>query len=162
MATLYILCGLPYSGKSLFSKKIENATSIKRVSFDEGYEELSKSIKDITYDIARLEIERELARNLEKGISVVYDSTNLSEAGREMLINVAVNSKACAEIIYLDVPFAEIYKRKDQSLIDKTHQNDMSNNDIEAAIKRFEIPTDCIIISTEEDKDNFIKNIFVS
>ena len=60
MPILYILCGLPLSGKSLLSKEIEKTTSIKRVSFDDEWNIFKQSDENITYEVALKTIENKL------------------------------------------------------------------------------------------------------
>jgi predicted kinase len=159
MPTLYILCGLPYSGKSLFSREIERTTFIKRISFDDTWDELRRKNKDATYEMVLYEIEKELTENLEKGVSVMYDSINLSAEHRNKLAKLAENAGAQSKIIYLQISNEELYKRRAQSLIDNTHQNVLSDKEIDNAVNRFEEPDDCIRISTEEEKKNFLDSL---
>lgn len=159
MSKLYILCGLPYSGKSLFSKEIEKTTSIKRISFDEIFDKLKKLNESITYEIGVKEVDKSLTKELKKGNSVIYDSTNLSFRRRSELKKLSELVGAQFVVIYIETSEEEIYKRKRQSLVDKSHSNVLSDEDINNAIKRLEIPTDCIILSTEEDKRGFLESL---
>lgn len=159
MPTLYILCGFPYSGKSLLSKEIEKTTSIKRVSFDDIYDNLTKSNKDTTYEVGLKEVRDELIKNLKAGNSIVYDSTNLTSESRNNLKKLAENAGAQAKVVYLETPTVEIYRRRAQSIIDKSHRNTLTEKDMENAVGRLEAPTDCILISTSKEKENFLKSL---
>lgn len=159
MPKLYILCGLPYSGKSLFSKEIEKTKSIKRISFDEIFDNLKKLNEGITYEIGVKDVDKTLTEELKKGNSVIYDSTNLSFRRRSELKKLAELAGAQFVVIYIKTSEEEIFKRKAQGLIDRSHQNVLSDKDINDAIKKLEIPTNCITISTEEDKRDFLESL---
>ena len=158
MQTLYILCGLPFSGKSLLSKEIEKTTSIKRVSFDDMWDVLKQSDKNITYEIALKKIEKKLVCELKNNNSVIYDSVNLSSEHRNKLKKLAEEAGAQAIVVYLKTPVEEIYRRREQSLIDKSHHY-LDKKFIDKSNERLEIPTDCITISTEKEKDIFLRSL---
>ena len=67
MTTLYLLCGLPFSGKSLLSKEIENTTSIKRISFDEMWDAFDKSNVHSPYKIVRQKAKDVISDGLDIG-----------------------------------------------------------------------------------------------
>ena len=157
--TLYILCGLPFSGKSLLSKEIMRTTSIQRISFDDRWNTFKNLDKGISYEETHRKVEEEITKNLEMGVSIIYDSTNLSVKNRDALKTLAKRAHAQAKIIYLKVPPEEIYKRRGQSLIDKSHINVLSDKEMQNAIDRLEVPTDCICLSTDEEKSKFLKNL---
>ncbi len=158
MTTLYLLCGLPFSGKSLLSKEIENTTSIKRISFDEMWDAFDKSNVHSPYKIVRQKAKDVISENLKAKISVVYDSTNLQSEHRDEFKKLAEEAGAKFEIIYLQNSIDEIKKRRALSLINQTHHI-VQDKDFDSAFSRLEPPTDAIIISNEEEKNNFLKNI---
>lgn len=158
MPTLYILCGLPFSGKSLLSKEIEKTTSIRRVSFDDMFDELQKINKNITYELGLNEIESKLTEELRAGNSVVYDSVNLSSKHRVKLKELAEQAGAQAKIIYLNTSAKEILKRREQSLSDNSHHT-LDEEFVRGAINRLEPPTDAIILSTDKEKSDFLKTL---
>ena len=158
MPILYILCGLPLSGKSLLSREIEKTTSIKRVGFDDEWNILKQSDENITYEVALKEIENILVTKLKDNHSVVYDSVNLSNEHRNKLKKLAEEAGAQAIVIYLKTSVKEIYKRRRQSLIDKSHHY-LDIDFIDKSNERLEVPDDCIIISNEKEKGNFLMNL---
>jgi predicted kinase len=158
MPILYILCGLPFSGKSLLAKEIEKTTSTKRISFDDIYDTLVKSNKDVTYEAGLNEVEKNIAKNLKDSYSVVYDSSNLKKERREALKKLAEQVGATPKVVYLQVSAEEIHKRFTQSLVDKSHHY-LNEEFVNKSIKRLEAPTDCISISTEEGKKNFLESL---
>ncbi len=158
MPILYILCGLPFSGKSLLSKEIEKRTSIKRVSFDDLWTIISKSNKISPYKITLQEVEKILIENLSNKISIVYDSPSLKLEQRSKLKSLAEKFGAQFKVIYLPVSIDEVHKRRALSLKDKTHHI-VKDTDFDRALKQLEPPTDSIIISNDQEKEDFIKNL---
>ena len=158
MKKLYILCGLPFAGKSLLSKEIENKTGAKLISFDKNWEELSKTNPEINYETGLQDCKNKIAESLQKNISVIYDSTNKRPATREVFINLAKENDAEPIVIYLEVPLEEIKRRRAQSLIDKTHHV-VADENFNRSIEHLVPPTDAVILKTEDDKTTFLKNL---
>ena len=108
--TLFVLCGLPYSGKTYVARQILAATECRYVSIDEILERLGydweanrlpdadgwKNVFQISYD--------ESDHALQGGKSVLYDSTNHTKASRDVLREVAKKAGSDARIIFLDTP----------------------------------------------------------
>lgn len=158
MKKLYIMCGLPFSGKSLLAKEMEIRLGAKLISFDENWIELSARIPDITYEVALEDCKNKIAKNLQNNFSVTYDSTNKKPATREIFINLAKENNAEPVIIYLDVPVDEIKRRRAQSLIDKTHHV-VSDENFNQSIEHLVPPTDAVIIKSEDDKKKFLESL---
>lgn len=158
MPTLYILSGLPFSGKSTFSKKVEEVTSIKRVSFDDLWVSFVKEDENIDYDTMITEIKKLIGKQLEKGFSVMYDSTNLKEEHRNEMMKVAQENNAEAMVVYFSISVEEMRKRQVQSLIDYTHHV-VDEDNIQRALGYNDIPENCLMIVNEEDKDQLMKEL---
>lgn len=156
--TLFIMCGFPYSGKSIFSKKVAEQTSIARVSFDEMWYELSAKIPELTYDIVHPYIEKQIIEYLEKGISVIYDSTNLKADPRMSLIYLAEKVGAKGVIIYIPTTVEETLKRRDKSLQDGTHCV-VDQENVDKAFEHLEVPADAVVLASEEDKERLIEEL---
>jgi len=130
--TLWILCGFPYSGKTYIGKKILEQTSCVYVSIDNILTQLHydwntnklpdeagwKKVFDISY--------QQTQEALEKGLNVLYDSTNHTKASRDKLREVASSVGAYAKVIYIDVPkevaterWEENKKQKNRFVLDK-------------------------------------------
>lgn len=158
MKKLYILCGLPFSGKSLLSKEMENKNGAKLISFDKNWIELEVHNPELTYEIALEDVKNKITESLQKNISVIYDSTNTHPATREMFINLAKENDVEPVIVFIDVPLDEIKRRRAQSLIDKTHHV-VSDENFNRSIEHLVPPTDAVVIKNENDKRNFVKNL---
>lgn len=145
--TLYVLCGLPYSGKTYLAREIRAKVPCVYVGIDEifrgcGYEWDSnrlpdedgwKKIFDISY--------RDCQDALKNNMNVLYDSTNHTRASRDRLREVADEVGAATKVIYVDAPVETVWKRweknravSERSVIDKKL--------VEMTISSFEIPTE--------------------
>jgi len=145
--TLYILCGLPYSGKTYMSKEILAKTSCIYISIDQILQKLgfdwnsnklpNKDEWKLVFDISYQKSQEALKNDL----NVLYDSTNHTKISRDVLQKIATDVGADTKIIYIDVPVETVWGRweennskKDRSVIDKKL--------VEMTVKSFEIPTD--------------------
>jgi len=155
--TLWILCGFPYSGKTYVGKNILEQTSCVYVSIDNILEELNydwntnklpneegwKKVFDISY--------RQTKEALEKGLNVLYDSTNHTKTSRDNLREVAGSVGADTRVIYINVPakiaierWEENKKQKSRFVLDK--------NLLHKTINAMEIPT------ADDEKLMVVKN----
>lgn len=115
---LYILVGLPFSGKSTLRDKIAELTTIRPFSFDKFWVELESTMNEKEKSKLSFEYVSELMRNamtetLKEGYSVIYDSLNDTPDQREILIDLANKADADYLIIYLNTPIEVIKSRRD-------------------------------------------------
>lgn len=112
MATLFLLCGLPGSGKSILAKKIEGEQPALRLTPDEwmarlvghGYDEDKRAaIEALQWDIAQ--------RALSLGIDVVLESGFWSRDERRRFRARAAELGAQSRLIFLDVSRDELRRR---------------------------------------------------
>lgn len=158
MPTIFILSGLPYSGKSTFAKKVEEKTMIKRVSFDDLWTSFVKVDENISYDTMITEIKKLIDKQLEKGYSVMYDSTNLKEEHRKEIIDIADSHDVEAVVIYFSITEEEMRKRQGQSLIDKSHHV-VDEDNIQKALEHNQIPAECINVNSEDIKEKLFEEL---
>ena len=114
MATVYMLCGLPGSGKTTRARQIEQEHQAIRLAEDDWiarlYDEAAihdndkrDLIKAVQWDLA----ERLLAR----GIDVVFDWGVWSRNERDDYRARCAALGASSVLVYLDVPLAELHRR---------------------------------------------------
>jgi predicted kinase len=117
LPTLYILCGLPFSGKSSLGRALAAHTGSTIVSFDALYdahgEELARTMAmpEVWQAIRELAGER-IGASLRGGDSVVYDNTNFRVAHRDAMRAVAAGAGTEAVVIHVDTPLSVIAARR--------------------------------------------------
>jgi predicted kinase len=137
------MCGIAFSGKTVFSKKLARASPCVRISLDDinekrgldpcGYltpEEWTK-----TYDEAIGRMETEMAR---KSTIVVDDSFCLRFL-RDKFKSIAERFDYVTVVIFIDVSEKEARRRIEENRIRKT-RNDISDSFFSAHVTEFEKP----------------------
>lgn len=144
--TLWILCGLPYSGKTHLSRQIVEQTSIVHISIDHILEELGfdwntdhlpdqagwEKIFNLSYAMTR--------DALKGGLNVLYDSTNHTKASRDMLRDIAQGLGADAKVIFVDTPVEVVWERWTKNGLTK-NRSVIARDLVEQTIQSFEIPS---------------------
>lgn len=145
--TLYVLCGLPYSGKTYLSREILAKTSCVYVSIDDILRELGfdwdsnelpdkdgwKNVFDISYHRSQ--------EALKDGSNVIYDSTNHTKASRDELRKIAQDVGSDFKVIYVDVPVEVVWKRWEENR-GKKDRPIVNRELVEMTIRLFEAPTE--------------------
>lgn len=99
MQTLYIMCGLPGSGKSTFSRFLAEERNLTRFSFDEmGCHTTCQFIRNAMV-------------SLRDGESVVMDSTHLKANSRRILLQEVADIDCRKVCVVMDTPFDECLRR---------------------------------------------------
>ncbi len=145
-AVLYIMCGLPFAGKSTLAKEMVNLISIKRVSIDEINEEqgvwkddtgMSPEEWTKTYE----EAYQRISTFLEQGKSVVDDSANFTREQRDRLRAIAEQFHAQSYAIFVDVTLVEVQRRWQENR-QTAVRNDVRDDDFAQVVENFEPPTE--------------------
>ena len=143
--TLYIMCGLPFSGKAICAKKITEKYKLTYISqddtlFSQGFSfennrELTKYELKVLFETIYIRI----SESLKKGNSVMYDAANKSKVGRNKLRKLASKAGANFQIVYLDTPISLIYKRWKRNR--KTNKRfDVTEYQLKKTLEKFESP----------------------
>ena len=115
--TLYILCGLPYSGKSYVANQLLQETEIKIVAIDsifnaKGFDWNTNKLPTATEWQEIFEESYESVRDaLKLDKNVLYDSTNHTKASRDALREIAISVGASSCVIYVKTPAEVIWER---------------------------------------------------
>jgi len=143
--TLYILCGMPYSGKTYIAEKILRYTQCKYISIDEifaahGYDWSRNKLPDEAAWKGIFGIASSRTRMaLEDSLNVLYDSTNHTRQSRDDLRKIAGESGADAAVIYVDAPVPKVYERWEENRSGKTRPV-IDKELLDTTIRAFEPP----------------------
>lgn len=129
MTTLYLMVGLPCSGKTTRARELENELSALRLTPDEWHVSLfGHDIFDPEHDKRHDLIESMLwqiaARVLSLGINIILDFGFWAKEEREHFRSQARRIGARSEIIFMDVEEEELMKRvrlRNENLSNTTH-----------------------------------------
>lgn len=147
MTTLFLLCGLPGSGKTTLARQLEQSRPLLRLSPDDW---IARLLRDAT-DEAELQRLRDpieslqwdvAARSLALGVSVVLDWGFWSREERADYRARAVKLGAHVELRFLEVARDELWRRleqRNQALGPETFA--VSREQLEAWWALFEPPT---------------------
>ncbi len=116
MATLHLMVGLPFSGKTTLAKKLEYERSALRLTPDEWQIGLfGQDAKEPEHDARHSFIEAMLwniaSRALELGTNVILDFGFWAREEREDFRRRAKQLGASSEVHFLDVPEEELLRR---------------------------------------------------
>ena len=99
MIALYVMCGVPGSGKSTFSRKLAEERGLERFSFDE-------------MRCFRLEeFLRPAVEAIRNGKSVILDTTNLRANVRKKVLQVAGDIQCRKVMVYMDTSLEQCLYR---------------------------------------------------
>ncbi len=144
MNKLYILAGLPYSGKTTLRKELVKRLNFDCVSVDEIMKDKnmwrSGHPTQDDWNIAYSEAYGKLKDLLKQGRNVILDMGNLEFKERETARKIAESLGVEHKLIYVNTPMAEIIKRRKEN--EKTKLRGHLDDDLlKSAIDKFDEPT---------------------
>ena len=162
---LYIMTGLPYSGKTTLGKKLVKKIDCQVISTDEilkekgFWKEKEPTQKD--WEIAYKEAGEEVKKYLANGESVIFDESNLCFSQRENLRNIAKDLQIKSKLIYVKIDEKEALKRwGENSKTKQKHQ--LTKEIIERACDIFEEPKEdekAVIYNQDTEFEEWVKNL---
>ena len=154
---LYIMCGLPFSGKTTLAKKIAEHTGSTLIAFDQLWLELEKE-GDEGWRLVRSVAKERIAESFKNSRSVVYDDVNVRREHREELREVATQHGAIAVVVYVDMPLAIREEREKENLLMK-RRHDVDPVNAKKALDQFEEPgppEHVIVFSSENNLEEWL------
>lgn len=122
MNKLYVLCGLPFSGKSTLSKELVKRYGFSRIDLDEvKFELLGAEVKDEQvdqqgWDTVYQEMYKRINTELKKGKTVIHDAGNFTKYERGLVKQVADEVGVETITIFVNIPkevcFARLIKNQ--------------------------------------------------
>ena len=148
MAKVFIMSGLPFSGKSTLSRELSQQLGIPRISFDETWIEVENTNGSIPGEsgvdkwkyICNV-CELKTKEYLEGGVSVVYDNLGSTVEQRSKIRDLAVEASAESEVIYVAASKEEVISRRERNLKAKERAQ-VSDENFDNALENFEPPTE--------------------
>lgn len=99
MINLYVMCGVPGSGKSTFSRKLAEERNLERFSFDE--------MKCIRLE----ELMRPAIEAIQNGKSAILDTTNLRANVRKKVLQAVGDIQCRKVVVYMDTSLEQCLYR---------------------------------------------------
>ncbi len=164
--TLYIMCGVGFSGKSTLAKKIAEHTKSILISQDALFFEKEKelNLSQDSEDDWRMVINMcrdKIKEELSKSHSVVFDDTSTKFRYREKLRTIAKMTGADTKVIFLDTPIEVQKERQLKNKISK-ERHDVKQEYLDDAIQELEIPTDgenVLVFKPDTNVGEFLKKL---
>lgn len=143
--TLFIFCGIPFSGKSVLSKKMSDEFGLVRVDLDEVKQTMLGDVMDedvsrAQWDDVYNEMYKRIEDNLKLGKNVVQDAGNFTRYERNLVAKIGEKLGARVVTVFVDTPVEvarERWLKNKQSLA----RFDISENSLSGGIAELEPPT---------------------
>jgi len=163
MTKLYLLCGIPFAGKSTFAKKFSKEKGFSVVDFDEvKFEIFGREIKD--EDLIQKDWDKVFQKTfqiienlLKQGDSVIYDMGNFTKKERQKARDIADKLGIETITIFINTPY-KIAKVRFLENKKFPKRFDISEADFESACREMEIPNEdegqIIILNENQNLEN--------
>lgn len=141
--TLYILTGLPYSGKTTLTNELVKRFGFKTASVDDIMDERgldSDTMVQEDWNAVYSEAYERLKANLAKGNSVIFDMGHLKFSERESSRRMAESLGANCKLIYINTSSNETRKRWVENETTK-ERGQLSDRGMKVALSQFQEPT---------------------
>ncbi len=162
---LFIMCGLPFSGKTTFAKLVGKELGIQRVDLDEvkfehGFEGISDDdMTEENWDDIFEDAYKRIEDLLKENGNVICDFSNLEKGYRDKLREIAQRNNAKPMVIYLNTPFNIIRERWLKNK-ETGERFDLTERVINESIEDLEIPGEdenTIVFNYELSVDDWVK-----
>lgn len=141
---MYILCGLPFTGKTTLAEHLAEHLGITRIDLDainleRGLGPNAGAISPQEWDATYIRSYKWLEELLDRGSSVIYDATNFTRAQRDQLRAIAQHYRAKTSVIYVNVPTYEARNRWQMNRVTGARY-DVRDEDFAQVVDNFEAP----------------------
>jgi predicted kinase len=169
-ATQYILCGIPFSGKSTLGKELAKRLGFVHINLDQlkkekGYGKVSDDdVPDNVWKIIFQEADKKLIDTLKSGKNVANETAWVTRKWRDRARKVAADAGFASKIIWLTIDEVIVRNRWQQNR-KKTNRYDTFDKEFNDYVNDFEPPTrdeDIIIYDQTIPVDEWIKKNFSS
>jgi predicted kinase len=142
---LYILCGLPFAGKSTLARELTKAYDLACIAMDiinteRGLGLHGDAISEEDWDKTYQEAYRRIESFLAQGKSVIYDAPSFTKEQRNQLRAIAHRYGLPTKVIFVDVPEHVVRERWLQNR--RTgNRFDVRDDDFAQVVNNFQPPT---------------------
>lgn len=149
-STLHLICGLPGSGKTTLSRKIESETGAVRFTPDEWIKDIWKEMAEIEGNTYRDQIEQlqwKIGKHiLKSGIDIIIEWGTWGRDERDQLKNEAQALGSKVKLYYLEISRnilkERISQRNKQLGAHEFHMPEaILDKELDGYMKTFEVPT---------------------
>lgn len=164
MTKLFIMCGLPFSGKTFLAKKIAEKLGATYVGFDQLWVEHEQELPkegDEGWKYVRQLAQDMIREELLVGQNVVYDDINVGLDHRAELVEVAKQAKASAVVVYANTP-KEIREQRMEANLTSKDRHDVEVENLKTANEQFQEPAYPEVImmySPDKDFDKWLQDL---
>jgi predicted kinase len=165
-ARLYILCGLPFAGKTTLAQAMARRLGFTSITLDDinserGVGLTGEAISQADWARSYAEAHRRLDAALAAGQSVIYDATNFQRKERDRLRDIATRHGLPATVVYLNLPAAEVRRRWLDNRASGVRY-DVRDEDFAQVADNFEPPADedVIIYDGTQPVAEWVSNTF--
>jgi predicted kinase len=141
---VYILCGLPFSGKTTLARALAQQCGFIHLDVDalarQSGEQPGEGISDERWGQIFREAHLQLTNLLFAGHSIIFDAVNYRRIGRDRLRSIAEQAGGSAYVILVATPLAEVARRRTENF--PTQQRPTGRQaDFDRLLRDFEAPT---------------------
>ncbi len=143
-ARLYILCGLPFAGKTTLAKRLAERFGFVHLDMDRinsilGVGLNGEAITPEQWDRTYAECYRQLEEYLQAGQTVIFDTAAFTRAQRDELRAIAGKRNVPTQVIYLAISEEEARRRWQQNRVTQ-QRYDVRDEDFDQVARHFEPP----------------------
>lgn len=158
--TLYIFCGIPFSGKTTLAKKLSEKFGFVRVDLDEvkfdlfGKDILDQQIDQAGWDKVYQKTYETIENHLKNKKTVLYDTGNFTKHERDLVRKIADKLNIQTKTIFVNIPKETAEKRWQENKLSKT-RFDISENSFREAVAEMEPPDSDENVIVYDEKNTF-------
>jgi predicted kinase len=162
---LYILCGIPFSGKTILAKKIAENPNFIRVDLDEvKFDLFGQSIKDSEinqegWNKVYQEMYQRIEGFLRQGKNVVNDTGNFTKHERDLVKQIADKLSLETAVVFVNTPEKIAHERLLKNRQTK-ERFDVEDEDFKQTVAEMQVPTEeenVVVYNYGESLDNWVR-----
>lgn len=143
--TLYILCGLPFAGKTTLAKELVKHFGFVHIDIDQINTNFcvglrGASISQEEWEITYTEAYKQLGDTLDSGQSVLFEGTSFTKVLRDQLRAIADERSVLSWVIYVDISESEARQRLHYNRVTQ-QRYDVRDDNFAFVTTYFEPPT---------------------